>query len=235
VPIERPTEIDMPLVGMTKARAVYVELRRRILTGELTPGFEVNQESVAASLGVSITPLREALRRLEMEGLVRLKAHRTVTIPPLTRDELVELYVIRIELDPLATRLAAENASDAETAEIARLSRQKADTDPVVQLELNRAFHRAIYSVSGNAALIAYLEQLWDRTDRYRLILVKQEVDGGLMIPNDHIDIADAIVARRAERAAELMRTHISRSHQRIAQSIELPGLKTGIAVSRKQ
>src|SRR3954465_1577962 len=89
----------LPMVGLTKAQAVYSELRRMILNGELAPGHEVNQEGMAATLGVSITPLREALRRLEMEGLVRLKAHRTVIIPPLTREELVQLYVIRIELD----------------------------------------------------------------------------------------------------------------------------------------
>jgi DNA-binding GntR family transcriptional regulator len=170
-----------------------------------------------------------------MEGLVRLKAHRTVTIPPLTRQELVELYVIRIELDSLATRLTAEIATDGEAARIAGLSRQKADKDPVVQLELNRTFHRAIYSASGNAALIAHLEQLWDRTDRYRLILVKQELDEGPASPKDHIDIADAIVARRAEEAARLMREHISRSHARIAQSIDSPGARLGSVFSSKQ
>lgn len=229
---ERAIEIEAPLLGMTKARAVYAELRRRILTGELAPGLTVNQESVAAKLGVSITPLREALRRLEMEGLVRLEAHRNVIVPPLTREELVELYVIRIELDPLAARLAAESASEAEIASIVRLSNQKAARDPVVQLELNRAFHKAIYSACGNAALITILDQLWDRTDRYRLILVKQEVDRGPMSTSEHVDIANAIAARRPKEASQLMRQHISRSRERIAQSI-VPAAASGS--SRKQ
>jgi DNA-binding GntR family transcriptional regulator len=235
VPSQRSIEVEVPLVGMTKARAVYSELRRKILTGELAPGLEVNQEGMATSLGVSITPLREALRRLEMEGLVRLKAHRTVIVPPLTRQELVELYVIRIELDALAARLAATHATDQETALIAGLSRQKAAKDPVVQLELNRTFHRAIYSTCGNASLVTYLDQLWDRTDRYRLILVKQEVDRGPVSAQEHIDIAEAIVARRAGEAAKLMREHISRSHTRIAQSIEAPFDKPGNGMPRKQ
>ena len=235
MPSERSIEIDVPMVGMTKARAVYSELRRKILTGELVPGHEVNQEGMAASLGVSITPLREALRRLEMEGLVRLKAHRTVIIPPLTREELVELYVIRTELDALATRLTAEVASDEETALIAKLARQKAARDPVVQLELNRGFHRAIYSACGNTSLVTYLDQLWDRTDRYRLILVKQEVGEGPVSAKDHIEIADAIAARRAPRAGELMRDHIARSRSRIAQAIESPLDKHGNPFARKQ
>lgn len=223
MPPEWSTDVDAPVIGVTKARAVYSELRRKILAGELAPGHEVNQESMAASLGVSITPLREALRRLEMEGLLRLKAHRSVIIPPLTRKELVELYEIRTELDPLAARLTAEMASEAETARIARLARQTPARDPVEQLELNRSFHRAIYSACGNAALITYLDQLWDRTDRYRLILVKQEIGEGPMSVNDHVDIADSIVARRADEAARRMRDHISRSHRRIAESIAPP------------
>lgn len=235
MPTERIMEAEAPLVGMTKARAVYFELRRKILTGELEPGLEVNQEGMAASLGVSITPLREALRRLEMEGLVRLKAHRTVIVPPLTREELVELYVIRIELDALAARLAAEHATNHETALVAGLARQKAAKDPVVQLELNRTFHRAIYSTCGNASLVTYLDQLWDRTDRYRLILVKQEVDNGAISAQEHIDIADAIAARRPAEAARLMREHISHSHARIAQSIDSPFEKLVKGHSRKQ
>jgi DNA-binding GntR family transcriptional regulator len=235
VATERSIEADVPMVGMTKARAVYSELRRKILTGELVPGHEVNQEAMAASLGVSITPLREALRRLEMEGLVRLKAHRTVVIPPLTREELVELYVIRTELDSLAARLAADAASDDETTTIAKLARQKPARDPVVQLELNRTFHRAIYSACGNNSLITYLDQLWDRTDRYRLILVKQEFGEGPVSPKDHIEIADAIAERDALRAGRLMHDHIARSRNRIAEAIDSPLDKLNTAFVRKQ
>src|ERR1700730_14446555 len=95
----------------TKAEAVYQELRRRILSSVILPGSMLSQEALAVQLGVSITPLREALRRLETEGLVKTLAHRTMTIPPLTRKEVRELYAVRLQLDPLAAKLAAENAS----------------------------------------------------------------------------------------------------------------------------
>jgi len=206
-----------PLQTPTKAEAVYLETRARILGGLLPPGLNVNQEQLAADLGVSITPLREALRRLEMEGLVRLEAHRRVVIAPLTGRELDELYVIRIELDSLAAGLAAANASDAQLIVIAQLARQKPVREPVAQLERNRAFHRAIYASCGNEALVAYLDQLWDRTDRYRVILVKEELIGGAASRQDHIDISDAIAQRDAERAASLTREHISRSPALIA------------------
>jgi DNA-binding GntR family transcriptional regulator len=205
------------LQTVTKAEAVYLEIRARILTGSLSPGLQVNQEALAASLGVSITPLREALRRLEMEGLARLEAHRTVVIAPLTGRELDELYVIRMELDALAAGLAAANASNAQISYIGELARRKAVKDALMQLERNRAFHRAIYASCENTALIAYLDQLWDRTDRYRFILVKQELLGGPASTQDHIDIADAVAARDVGRAALLTRNHIARSRTSIA------------------
>ena len=205
------------MLATTKAEAVYLETRARILEGVLPPGLNVNQEQLAADLGVSVTPLREALRRLEMEGLIRLEAHRTVVIAPLSGDELDELYVIRIELDSLAAGLAAVTAPESQLAAIGRLARQKPVEEPVAQLERNRTFHRAIYASCGNGALIAYLDQLWDRTDRYRLILVKEELIGGSASRQDHIDIADAIAERDARRAASLTRKHIARSRALIA------------------
>jgi DNA-binding GntR family transcriptional regulator len=218
-PPEQPPGVRarVPMLTATKAEAVYLETRGRILTGGLSPGLNVNQESLAADLGVSITPLREALRRLEMEGLIRLEAHRTVVIAPLTGQELDELYVIRIELDSLAAGLAAVNASESDITTIGQLARQKPVREPVVQLERNRAFHRAIYASCRNGALVAYLDQLWDRTDRYRLILVKQELLGGMASRQDHIDIADAIADRDADRAARLTRNHIAGSRALIA------------------
>src|SRR6476660_3222116 len=110
--------ISVPLLAVTKAEAVYIETRSRILKGTLAPGSAVNQETLAADLGVSITPLREALRRLEMEGLIRLEAHRTMIITPLTSQELHEMYASRMELDPLAAGLAAGSASETELAQI---------------------------------------------------------------------------------------------------------------------
>ena len=155
-----------------------------------------------------------------MEGLTRLEAHRTVIIAPLTGRELDELYVIRMELDALAAGLAGAKASDAQVSLIGTLARRKAVKDPLGQLERNRSFHRAIYASCENAALIAYLDQLWDRTDRYRFILVKQELLGGPVSTQDHIDIADAIAARDAERAALLTRNHVARSRKSIADII---------------
>jgi DNA-binding GntR family transcriptional regulator len=131
--------------------------------------------------------------------------------------ELDEMYAIRTELDPFAAGLAAANVSKAQLQVIYRLAHQKAATDPVLQLERNRGFHRAVYSSCGNNALINLLEQLWDRTDRYRLILIREELLGRSTSQREHIELADALAARNADLAARLMRAHIERSHARIA------------------
>jgi DNA-binding GntR family transcriptional regulator len=157
-----------------------------------------------------------------MEGLVRIDAHRTVTTAPLTGRELNELYIIRTELDSLAAGLAAAAATDDELLVIAELARQEIVTDPVVQLERNRSFHRAVYTASHNESLVALLDQLWDRTDRYRLILVREELVERPAPQQEHIDIADAIVARHAEAAVRLTRDHIARSRIRIARALSL-------------
>ena len=153
---------------------------------------------------------------------MRIDAHRTVTISPLTSRELNQLYVIRTELDSLAAGLAASAALDDELTTIAELARQEIVADPVVQLERNRAFHRAVYSASHNESLVHLLDQLWDRTDRYRLILVREELVERPVPLQEHIDIADAIVARRVEEAARLTRDHIARSRIRIARSLAM-------------
>src|SRR5437763_8262726 len=95
----------------TKAEAVYGELRSRILAGSLEPAARLNQEALALEFGVSVTPIREAVRRLEAEGLVQLQAHKTVLIAPLSGEELEEIYELRLQLDPFAASIATTRAS----------------------------------------------------------------------------------------------------------------------------
>ena len=100
----------------TKADGVYLEVRNQILLGVLEPGSRIDYVQLSASLGVSITPLREALRRLEADHLVIRIAHRDVIVAPLTREEAAELVQVRRELDLLAARLAAAQMTRDELA-----------------------------------------------------------------------------------------------------------------------
>src|ERR1700727_2977863 len=101
------TYVDRTRGEATKADGVYLEGRNQILFGVLEPGRRIDYVQLSASLGVSITPLREALRRLEADHLVSRIAHRDVIVAPLTREEASELVEVRRELDLLAARLPA--------------------------------------------------------------------------------------------------------------------------------
>ncbi len=208
------SEAEVHVVSvLTKAEAAYQQLRERIVEGSLAPGATINQERLAADLGLSITPLREALRRLEAEELVALSAHKIVRVVPLSRRELYELCLTRGQLDPLAATLAAAEATDQEAQAILDLAAQQPAHDLRGRLTANRRFHLAIYAASHNKVLAAILRQLWDRTDRYRILVIG---DSGTHddIGTEHQDIARAILGREGDLVAELMRHHVQQALQ---------------------
>lgn len=194
--------------AMTKAEATYLQLRERILDGSLEPGHTINQERLAADLGVSITPLREALRRLETEDLVTLSAHKIVSVLPLTWQELHDLCVTRQQLDPLAASLAATEATDQERTTIADIAFGPRPADLRGRLTAHREFHLAIYQASHNRVLGGILSQLWDRTNRYRIAVLRDR-DFDQSTGKEHRKIAKAIHDRDGAAAADLVRHHI--------------------------
>jgi DNA-binding GntR family transcriptional regulator len=212
-----PIAAPVPLSFATKSETVYAELRTRILRGTVVPGSTLNQEALASEFGVSVTPLREALRRLAAEGLVRLEAHKTLTIAPLSKRELDETYAIRLQLDPYAASLAATHASDERIAEMVLLAVEPHSDDWVRQLAVNRAFHRSVYFASGNLVLTEMLDQLWDRTDRYRLILLRRGAYS-LEAAKEHVDIAAALRSRDAPRVQRLTYKHVETAYGLISE-----------------
>ena len=98
----------------TKSDFAYLRLREMILSGELAAGAVLNQATLAPAIGISTTPLREALRRLKSEGLVELGAHRDARVSALTVEEARDLLEVRRSLDPLAAALAAERRTKAD-------------------------------------------------------------------------------------------------------------------------
>jgi DNA-binding GntR family transcriptional regulator len=194
-------------LAYTKSQAAYISLRARILRGTITPGATLNQETIAAELRVSTTPLREALQRLEAEGLVKLAAHRDVVVSPLSVRDIHEIFGVRLQLDPYAGQLTAETATDAQLRAIRSLVPPARHTGPIDPLELNRNFHRAIYTCSGNQMLADILDSLWDKTDRYRRILL--DMDGGTDPHPTHSVIAEALVRRSGKEVRDLIWRHV--------------------------
>jgi DNA-binding GntR family transcriptional regulator len=201
----------------SKTDAAYVELRGRILDGRLAPSLPLNQEQLAAELGISTTPLREALRRLESEGFVLMPAHRDVIVKPLDLTELQVLYDVRGELDAFAAALAAANYDneDAERMKATCADLRAGSDDPIL---LNRSFHRAVYVASHNNVLIEILDTLWDRSDRYRRFTVGFASDP--VVIEEHETLLQTILRRDAEGARMLMHSHIGHATSMIADAL---------------
>lgn len=211
---------------LTKSAYAYDELRSRILTGVLPQGSILSQTHLAQEIGVSTTPLREALRHLAAEGLVQLESHRDARVASLTADEARDLYVLRENLDPLAAGLAADSRTEADItaiqATLAHLTPLH-DAADLAAMAAHREFHRAIYTASHNPLLIGILEGLWDKADRYRQVGLQSQKDSEKdreRVREEHIQIADAVISGDPLRAKEAMQRHVVGSLGRRAISV---------------
>lgn len=200
---------------MTKSETAYAVLRERILARDLAPGRVLQQRELAAELGISTTPLREALRRLLTEGLVELDSHRDARIPVLRAEQARDLLELRSALDPLAAALAAERRTADDLARMRATldALEPLSADPgTEQLAAHREFHRAVYAAGHNALLVASLEQLWDQSDRYRRFALTHGDGPVAGKGEEHRALVAAIADRDAETAASVMRAHIGTS-----------------------
>ena len=211
----------VPLFFLSKSDLAYEEIKRRIVTDELTPGAVISQERVAAELGSSTSPLREALKRLSSEGLVTLGAYRDARVTELSVEEARGLFEVRLCLDPYAAGLAAERRTEDDIAAVreALAALQPIAAQPeLASLTAHRRFHRALYSASHNPTLIDILDGLWDRADRYRLVGLRartQPADHVARVRAEHAELADAVAAGDAETARKVMHEHVNGSLMR--------------------
>jgi DNA-binding GntR family transcriptional regulator len=211
----------------TKSDLAYTRVRGLILSGELAPGAVLPQAALAQQIGISTTPLREALRRLKQEGLVELDAHRDARVRPLDATEARDLLELRRSLDPLAASLAAQRRTDTDLDELrgALDGLEALSTSPsLAQLESHHRFHAAIHRASHNALLVQTLDGLWVKTDRYRRhgLETGRSDDELEARATEHRQLFEAVRDGDADAAADLMRRHVetclgARSADRLA------------------
>ena len=209
------TEMAAPFP--TKSDFAYTRVRELILSGELEPGAVINQATLAREIGISTTPLREALKRLKQQGLVELDAHRDARVARLDAEEARDLLEVRRSLDPLAAFLAADRRTKQDVAEM-RASLEGLEALPsnptMEQLVAHRRFHAAIYRASHNALLVETLDGLWDTADRYRRhgLQVERSAEERALKAQEHTLLFEAIVEGDGATAEEVMRAHIQTS-----------------------
>lgn len=202
-----------PMPFQTKADMAYSMLRGRIMNGSLAPGTSLKQEQLAAEIGVSTTPLREAITRLEAEGLVSSSAHHEVTVSTVDLDDLIAVYEVKEHLDALAASLAAVRRTDDEAREIEETAQLLSPDSGGDLLRANREFHAMIYRASHNPVLIELLDDLWDRSDRHRRLI--SDLAREPVVAGEHRDLAHAVREGDSRRAASLMRGHVRSARKR--------------------
>lgn len=206
-----PAEDDLrPL-----ADRAYERLREAIVDGLLTSGTKLSERGLAAALGISAQPVREALRQLEAEGMVETRPRSGSFVAPQDTARLVEMGRIRAALEGAAAGLAARRAKPADIAALrCRLSAMRAATelgDPAVLRRANEAFHDTLHAICGNSFLIRSLNALgaYDHIGRARALAAENEPPQAL---DEHAAILNAIAGGEAEAAEALMRAHTLRS-----------------------
>lgn len=202
--------------GPTLADQAYRALREDIIEGRLQPGERITERQLAERLGVSPTPVREALGRLEHEHLIERSGTRRIQVAEPSHKRLFELTLIEAALRGVAARLAAENATTSEIAAMRRLYEGFTDVSlaPERALALTRELHAGIDRASHNETLISMIATAtafdWD----FRITTVREIFgpDRGRVMERhrEHGEIIEAIAARDGARAERLMREHIT-------------------------
>ncbi len=193
----------------SKTDMVAAMLRELILTNELPPGTPLRQRDLASRLDVSPTPVREALRRLESEGLVRSDLHRGSTVAESERGPTEENYRIRAALEALGAELAAERIEEDQLVHLEALNTEMAgitEDDPRYG-ELNRQFHFAIYEAAHSPLLLSLMRLLWQSMPEGPKVLRPHAESA-----RQHRQLLDALRRRDGSDAAATTREHITGS-----------------------
>ena len=197
------------------AEDAYQLLRDRILQGQIKPGERLREASLAEELGVSRTPIREALLRLKNDSLLVHEPNRGMIVSSLDYQAVTELYLVREVLEGTAAGLAAQHASDAEIEALADLldAQKRQANDPSEASRLNRVFHRAIYHGAHNRFIIKTLDGLSQSMSLLGRTTLSIEGRQAQAL-HEHRAILAEIERRDAAAAEEAARAHIRSAHR---------------------
>lgn len=221
------TAADPTLAATVRAtslgKLVRDDVLGMILRGEIKAGQRINEPDVAARLGVSRVPVREALRELESSGLVEARKHSGVFVRQLGAEEVRGLYELRALLDGFAGRRAAERPvaerarlSDGLDASVGRMEEAARAVDVSAYYSENLRFHWLMVEAAGNAALVETYRNIVQKLHLSRLTNLSHGL-GMLASVADHREIAAALRAGDAGRCEQLLATHVHRAHDRLA------------------
>jgi DNA-binding GntR family transcriptional regulator len=202
---------------------VYDQIRADILTCALAPGAIIQEKDLAANYAVSKSPVRDALLRLQEQGLIEVLPRRGYRVQPISLSDAKELYETRVLLEKSCVKRAIETASEATLSALDQFRTTNATNQLAEWVAYNRDFHRAIADASGNARLAKMTQDVIDQFDRLTFVGVSEAPSGASAdkLMKEHRDIIDAIQAREKSKAARLIGAHVSKSQRRLFNVLE--------------
>lgn len=199
-------------------------LRRAIVAGALRPGDRIGQEDVAAQVGLSVVPVREALRILEGEGQVTYIPRRGYFVTELRLDDLAEIYALRAVLEERAARAALAVLDDDGVERLVRAAADCADAavagNVAGTLAANRRFHLTLLEASGQRHTMRIIQQLWDSTEAYRALYYNVPAERAAAL-DAHDRILAAVRARNADRLVAELAAHRDQALTMLASVLE--------------
>jgi DNA-binding GntR family transcriptional regulator len=203
---------------------VFNTLRQAILKGELAPGERLMEVSLAQKLGVSRTPVREAIRKLELEGLVLMIPRRGAEVARISEKNLRDVLEVRRGLEDLAIELACARITDSQIVELKKANvnfeNSLTSNDVTAIAEADERFHEIIYKAAGNEKLVLVINNIKEQMYRYRLEYIKDGTKRQKLV-SEHKEIVAALERRNLQEAQELMRNHIENQEITVKNNIK--------------
>ena len=204
---------------------VFNTLRQAILRGELKPGERLMEIQLANKLGVSRTPIREAIRKLELEGLVLMIPRRGAEVAEITEKSLRDVLEVRGALEELAVKLACQKIRDEQITELRVADKEFEQAlnsgDVTVYAEADVKFHDVIYHATDNQRLIQLLFNLREQMYRYRVEYLKREEAHGTLLM-EHKKIIETIANRDMDAAVDAVCQHIDNQVSAVIDTIRM-------------
>jgi DNA-binding GntR family transcriptional regulator len=207
---------------MTKKDKIVEELRTLIVNGSLQRGERIQQDEIAARFDTSVTPVREALRQLEAEGLLVGEPHRGVRVASANADDVKAVYIMRRLVEPYAFQRASRRMGHRDleiaSATIDQMARTNKRGDRIATSELNRDFHFLFYNHTGIEALTRRIEELWFAFPWDILQVLEARVDASI---EEHRTILACVRAQDLKGLSRAVEDHLSRSYIALARHLE--------------
>ncbi len=209
---------------LATSHRIAANLRREILAGKYVPGSRIRQEDIAEQFGASRSPVREALRMLEADGLITLVANTGAWISQLSLSECEEMYQIRERVEPLLLRSSMPNLTANDLERLVTLAEQMEESDDVEKfLQFDREFHLLSYSGASTALLGNMVQRLWNTTQHYRRAYTRLlAIDGFKTAHYEHHLLLAAISRSDTDDAERILYGHIRRTRLELANHPEV-------------